>query len=1035
MNYNTIYKNLKVTFFENRFASDNAELIIKAKEQGRTVARTIHTETTWCDYVSMVMDKSKWITFTATTPEQYSKEKEQFDGVVFAEMIPNTARSAKNVIAHHAIVLDIDAGITLEEVKLDLEDFEYVLYSSGGTGIKCGERFRVVLPLQNPISAEEYNNYALGLKQRFPYSDESFSKSLQIQYSPMLNTVIPELFIAYHGQGKFFNIDDDVELISQEDAYISNVQFTNPEFTDEFTSKLLNALVEHNAGQLAYEERRILANRMVSAGISHFDMVQVLDRTGRAGASHSGADIANMANAQYGHVLGLRKNLPQDFQFEFKVQPTVIQHSPKVDVVNNYDAEFWLAADQYLDSISNQIDWDHKLILLHADVGVGKNHFFKGMDNHKVVAPLTSIVVNNTTQVGSNINNIHVDSIATWNQVLALMNQPAVCKDLVLVIDECHGLIFDYSYKSKTIKQLYRAIGMFKSVVMMSGTIEPNYFSKLKFDKVYRVHKKQLAVKSIQTIICEDKTEALLQDLLLEQHKSIVLINNKELSKVIISRLESIGKKCLEVNADVKNSAAVVNFFTTKQMGSYDFIIGTNSIIEGLSIEGELEQAVVYIWDSLDPDRIEQFTNRFRNVTRSKSVKLYKPRSEVLPVQIENVQSKIEAAQKVADGLNEYVSLLSLNQKSSFRNSFKNEIFGDLVIWNSDLDIFDVNYPYLDFESAQIRSHNSNHSFEDFSNRMMCYDFTVYYPQWRLSDADVRQSIKVEAKANKANTKQSHDVLMAKLADDFSTGNFTDEHDNQEQHDEYWGVHDSVASLLDVGLAKSDAPIVVMNYMNDKNYIADAWTDYNNQVRCNSVLDLIRQELSNCVVNNKGKILLLSQDADRIAHLVAQKVLSVYYMGDIDRMIGSDQWGSDLVKVVKKDTNEVEVSHLGSCFLYKMEDQVSHFEIKQNRSRTILSRYITLSSSTQIRLDSTRQRAFQVIHENLTGLEFTPIDNEQQQRDKLAAIIASKRDGQSIVVRDETIVVDVSAINNDSIVESVSDSKPTNKARAFMKLL
>ncbi|CNL05344.1 hypothetical protein [Yersinia pseudotuberculosis] len=1019
---NVANKSLKITFFENKFASDNEELKIKAKEQGRTVASTIHTDTTWDDYVDMVMDKNQWRKFTATTPDEYSKEKEQFDGVVFAEMIPNTARSGKNVISHYAIVLDIDDLITIEEVKQDLKDYEFVLYSSGGTGIKSGERFRVVLPLQNPISAEEYNNYSLGLKKRFPYSDSSFCKSLQIQYSPMLNTAFAHLFIAHHNVGKWLNVTDDIELISHEEAYVSNVVFTNPVFADGFSARLLNALVDHNAGQLPYEERRILGNRLAAAGINHFDMVQVLDRVGRGGASHTGADIANMANAQYGHVMGLRKNLPQDFQFEFKVQPTVIQQLPKVELTNNYDAEFWLDADQYLDSISNQIDWDHKMILLHADVGVGKNHFFKGKHNHKVVAPLTSIVVNNTTQVGSNINNIHVDSIATWNQVLALMNQPAVCKELVLVIDECHGLIFDYSYKSKTIKQLYRAIQLFKSVVMMSGTIEPSYFSNLKFDKVYRVHKKQLAVKSIQTIICEDINEALLHDLLLAQNKSIVLINNKEMSKVIISRLESIGKKCLEVNADVKNSAVVVDFFTSKIMGSYDFIIGTNSIIEGLSIEDELFNVDVYIWDNLDPDRIEQFTNRFRNVVGSKVVKLYKPRSEVLPVQTENVLNKIEAAQKVADGLNEYVSLLS--QKSSFRNSFKNEIFGDLVIWNSDLDIFDVNYPYLDFGSAQIRSHNSNHSFEDFSNLMMDYDFTVYYPQWRLSDADVRQSIKVESKANKAITKQSHDVLMVKLADDFSTGNFTDEHDSQEQHDEYRGVHDSVTSLLDVGLAKLDAPIVVMNYMNDKNYIADAWTDYNNQVRGNSVLDLIRQELSNCVVNNKGKILLLSQDADRIAHLLAQKVLADYYMGDIGRMIESDQWGSDLVKLVKNDTNDDEVSHLGSCSLYKMEGGVRHFEIKQNRSRTILNRYISLSSSTQIRLDGTRQRAFQVIHENLTGLEFTPIDTEQQQRDMLAAIIASKRVGNDVGADED----------NDSIVESGSEVKASNKARAFMKL-
>ncbi|CRY66993.1 Uncharacterised protein [Yersinia kristensenii] len=136
--------------------------------------------------------------------------------------------------------------------------------------------------------------------------------------------------------------------------------------------------------------------------------------------------------------------------------------------------------------------------------------------------------------------------------------------------------------------------------------------------------------------------------------------------------------------------------------------------------------------------------------------------------------------------------------------------------------------------------------------------------------------------------------------------------------------------------------------------------------------------------------------------------------------------------LVKNDTNEEESARLVTCFLYKMEHQAGTFEIKQNRSRTILNRYITLGSSNKTQIDGTRQRAFQIIHENLTGLTFTPVDTEQQERDKLAAIIASKRGANDEV--SNSIVVEVSA-NDDSIVGNDEVSvKPTNKARAFMKL-
>ena len=117
MNLNTIYQNqkLKVTYFQNCFASDKAELKQKAAAEGRTVASTFHTEFDWDEFVKEVLDRSKWATFTASNPEQYNKAKEQFDAVVFAQMIEGAARSAKNVIAHYAVVLDIDDGITVKD--------------------------------------------------------------------------------------------------------------------------------------------------------------------------------------------------------------------------------------------------------------------------------------------------------------------------------------------------------------------------------------------------------------------------------------------------------------------------------------------------------------------------------------------------------------------------------------------------------------------------------------------------------------------------------------------------------------------------------------------------------------------------------------------------------------------------------------------------------------------------------------------------------------------------------------------------------
>ncbi|WP_391487829.1 hypothetical protein [Leclercia tamurae] len=275
MNYNTIYQDLKmnVTYFQNRFASDSVELKQKAAATGRTVALTEHTEFDWPEFVNEVLDRSKWRNFTANNAEEYNKAKEQFDAVVFAEMIKDTARSSKNVIAHYAVVLDIDDGITVKEVIADLCQYEYVLYSSGGNGIKSGERFRVVLPLAKTLSANEWSEWSESLKQRFHYSDESFSKSLQIQYLPHLNTVHADKFISHYNAGRLLDVMVDVEYVEPAAQYISPLHQVSYEFTDTEHQDLLEAIINHNDGQLEYEERRILGNRLAALGVNHYDMV------------------------------------------------------------------------------------------------------------------------------------------------------------------------------------------------------------------------------------------------------------------------------------------------------------------------------------------------------------------------------------------------------------------------------------------------------------------------------------------------------------------------------------------------------------------------------------------------------------------------------------------------------------------------------------------------------------------------------------------------------------------------------------------
>ncbi|WP_114193536.1 hypothetical protein [Edaphovirga cremea] len=139
----TIYHDLtiKLTHFENKYASDNKVVKEKAVKKGREIALTSHVSDKWGKLVENFLNKENWSSFCAYGKDEYEKAKGRFDAVVFAEMIKNGARSHANVIAHYAIVLDIDDSISMDEVRSDLNDYEHLIYSSGGQGIKQGGAF------------------------------------------------------------------------------------------------------------------------------------------------------------------------------------------------------------------------------------------------------------------------------------------------------------------------------------------------------------------------------------------------------------------------------------------------------------------------------------------------------------------------------------------------------------------------------------------------------------------------------------------------------------------------------------------------------------------------------------------------------------------------------------------------------------------------------------------------------------------------------------------------------------------------------
>lgn len=268
--------------------------------------------------------------------------------------------------------------------------------------------------------------------------------------------------------------------------------------------------------------------------------------------------------------------------------------------MKEYTKEWNLSSNEYITAeMVAEMELDSGINLIISDVNTGKSFHFAKQPNTYFIAPLVSIV-----------KSIEGEDVSTWNaKVKAVVEAEdrSVFKDITLVVDECHGLLID-DYKAPLICKLIQCFKYFKSVVLLSGTVEASYFSSFEIDRVYRVTKKQQSKKTITTYITKN-TKAAIEEMIVNcNEKAIALINDIDLCNTIKASYEkTTGKKCLVVNSDVKNAKEVVDFYEAKRMGQYDLIIGTDSIREGLSIEDDLETASVFILDHRDPDEIEQF--------------------------------------------------------------------------------------------------------------------------------------------------------------------------------------------------------------------------------------------------------------------------------------------------------------------------------------------------------------------------------------------------------------------------------------------
>lgn len=950
---------MKYTHYKNRFSSKSGGVS--------------HLSGSWDGVKKLLLNKSSWVTFHATTKEQYKEAKEKFDGIVFAEMKPNQPRTADNVISFYAIVLDIDSGSTYDAVREDLKEFEYVLYSTGGTGLKSGDNFRVVLPLKSSMPASEWKNYNTSLTERFPYSDECFKKGIQIQYLPVLNTAYKDKFIVEYHSGRHFDYTNTndlpyVENLSLENI-VSGILFDDAVFSDTELQELGQAIIDHQTGQLGYEERRLLAQRLKHVGMNDFDAVQVLDRVSQPGFTTPNQTLVSSANPTYAHPEGLYKHLPKGTRIAAlerrivrSVKPSEVSESLVHEPI--YTGEWTLQQDryeqdasgqwrkiagEYLSDIADQMVLSDGINLIISDVATGKSHYFTRADlkNVLVVAPLTSIV-----DSLSDTNSLTDGKVGTWNQIESIIREKdkSKFKDITLVVDECHGLYCDFNYKHEVINRLISCFKYFKSVILMSGTVRPDYFSSITFDRVYRVRKESHAKKTVKTYFCTKKDDLLVNHVNNSTNKTIVLVNDKALCE---SFAQHITRRTLVVTADVKNTPDVQRFFKSGMMDNYDVVIGTNSIVEGLSINDVCENVDVVVWGDIDPARIEQFTNRFRSVVKNKFVWRFVDRCPVEVIEDYEHVEVVEDAKNFTVHLEQTLKLINTpSLRKSFLKQFRTDMSMDMVYYHDDK--FCVSYTSIDYEYSNHRNNQFCNDFALFAAQMAKYDFDVLHPSFIDGDEESADKIKEAKMLVKATQKAEREDTLKNLISDIENGTIKGEKDSSELYSTTYG---SMMKLVAKGLDSKDQVKAIQGYMVDDAFFAKAHADADHVDTGHTIRELIVAEVAH-------RSELTSEEIRSIADKVVSKVLNEYFGGDVSRMLKSRSWGGLVVKGVSGST----------CGTNLLNKEILNATVTSSKAaKQILERYILLDKSKMKSVKGNKIRITPIIALSQTGLTFKPM--------------------------------------------------------------
>lgn len=400
---------------------------------------------------------------------------------------------------------------------------------------------------------------------------------------------------------------------------------------------------------------------------------------------------------------------------------------------------------------------DNYLVLMVADMGTGKNFCFNNCKvPYKLLAPLLSIVGQQDSD-----NNVRTQSITTYDQarnILELIEAGTLnTKENILVIDEAHNFMIA-KYRLSALHAVEKLLKYkWKQIIFQSATVGSyDLDTFIKFDVKIRVHKKDkpnIQYKRLQMPVLNDCFEEAIQFIIKNSEngeKSIVLYNDKDKLQVLAGALKEFGLIVDIVDSDRTKEENTIAYKLAKdsefKMDAIDVLVGTTSLVEGISIKDDIIAANAIIIGEEYPEYIKQLCGRFR---KAKFINCLHLAANSLKYQINDVDEWLDQKRLETQIIYDDCEYLTTRY-----NKFKDaDHFAHLKVSGFNLDDHGVYFDYgnqkyvqsslsLLFQSSMAKKFQFYSNFKYASDVMTDLGFNVVYTEKSTSVAIIQDTIK-----------------------------------------------------------------------------------------------------------------------------------------------------------------------------------------------------------------------------------------------------------------------------------------------------